>query len=262
MKARPSVLAHHMDLYARKAFTEFSREYILNKVCMLLVDPRWVPDMDPTTLLDYISIGFLTELRNAVATDSFWFRQAMEVTLDPGYLTTEGYLEGHCEYSRFVGMTSIRSLNNGATSNDPMVDANHALTTQMGATPTLLTQQSMICSWPNTPREEKRSAMTSHLYVSGTWPRFKTPTTTQGMMINIPKLVLPHKATMTLRSLTRLVNRPRRGSLTSTTWQPRTSFFGNGSRLTCLLENATFTMTYYMKAAHSQGQAKTWLQLC
>jgi hypothetical protein len=40
VEARPLVLAHHMDLYAWEAFIKFPREFVLDKICMLLADPR------------------------------------------------------------------------------------------------------------------------------------------------------------------------------------------------------------------------------
>jgi hypothetical protein len=107
-----------MNLYARETFAEFSWEYNFDKIYMLLADSHWIPDMDPTLLQDYILISFPTRLRNIAATYTFWLRQAMEASSDPGYLATEDHWEGRCEPMTTpdsLGMTSIHSLNNRAT---------------------------------------------------------------------------------------------------------------------------------------------------
>lgn len=43
MTAGALALAHHIDLYAR--VTEFSPEFVLDKVIELLLDPHWVPTL-------------------------------------------------------------------------------------------------------------------------------------------------------------------------------------------------------------------------
>lgn len=68
IEVRLELVAHHMNLYSRESFTEFSWEFILDKVLMLLVDPRWVPDMDPKPLPHCILTDFLTVLSNTTAT--------------------------------------------------------------------------------------------------------------------------------------------------------------------------------------------------
>lgn len=99
MEAKPLALAHDMNLYVQEAFAEFSREYLLDKVCMFLADPRWVPDADPIPLPDYSLTGFPAKLRNVAATYGFWLSQAMEAIHGPGYLTTEGDWEWRYDYS-------------------------------------------------------------------------------------------------------------------------------------------------------------------
>lgn len=66
-------LASHMDLYVCKAFTKFNKDFILNKVLVLLVDP-WVQDMDPTPLLVYPCwiVDFPIRLGDVAATYLSW----------------------------------------------------------------------------------------------------------------------------------------------------------------------------------------------
>jgi hypothetical protein len=90
MEAGPLVLAGHMNLHSREAFTEFSSEYLLDKICILFVDSCWVPDADPTPLLDFILTGFPTEIRNVAATYGSWLRQSIEAIPEPDHHATKG----------------------------------------------------------------------------------------------------------------------------------------------------------------------------
>ena len=58
MEARPLVLVHHMNLHTLEAIAEFSWEYLLDRIYIPLADPCWVPDTDPTMLLDYVFLFF------------------------------------------------------------------------------------------------------------------------------------------------------------------------------------------------------------
>jgi hypothetical protein len=71
-------LANHMNLYSQEAFTEFSREYLLDLAFEIWKDPRWVPNMDLAPLPDYVLPGFPTELRKLATTYAHWLCQAME----------------------------------------------------------------------------------------------------------------------------------------------------------------------------------------
>lgn len=65
--------------HAWEVFAKFSREYILDNICMLLADQWWVPHTDPTPLPDCILTGFQTGIRNASATYSRWLPEASHV---------------------------------------------------------------------------------------------------------------------------------------------------------------------------------------
>lgn len=56
-----------MNLYTREAIIEFSREFILDKVLMLLAYPLLVPDMDPTPLPLCIWTDFPIVLHDTIA---------------------------------------------------------------------------------------------------------------------------------------------------------------------------------------------------
>jgi len=66
VEAEPLALAHHMNLYAREAFADFSREFIHNKVLMRVddKDPLWVRDKDPAPLPRCILTDFSIGLTN------------------------------------------------------------------------------------------------------------------------------------------------------------------------------------------------------
>ena len=66
-----------------------SQEFILDKVCDLLLDSRWVPRMDPTPLLRCILTDFPISLRHTTASYRNLPRRAMTAASDLSVLDNE-----------------------------------------------------------------------------------------------------------------------------------------------------------------------------
>jgi hypothetical protein len=124
VKAGPLALSHHMNLYAHETITEFSREFILDKVFMLLADPRCVLGMDLAPLTHCILTDLPTRLRNAVATYSHWLCEATMAAPKLGS-SLEGWDEEarDDDLDRFIAMASIHILDDGNSSSKPTINA-------------------------------------------------------------------------------------------------------------------------------------------
>lgn len=127
METGPLALANHMDLYAWETFAEFSREHILDKICMLLGNPCWVPATDPTLLLDCILTGYPTRLQNVTATYNRWLCQTVTAAPDLSALVHEvgDWRHNDDNLDRFIVMASIHNIDDGAMDKEPMIGANN-----------------------------------------------------------------------------------------------------------------------------------------
>jgi hypothetical protein len=147
------------------------------------VDPCWVLDADPTPLPDFILTGFPTEIRNMAATYGSWLRQAIEAIPEPDHHATKGDWPVRCDYSRFVRMASIHSLDNRATRNNPMLNTDHGADNSNGAPLLSSTRTSTMTSWPSSLRMTIELKTTPCLYMSATWLVPKKMTATGGMTL-------------------------------------------------------------------------------